>query len=186
MAINQQTQTQTRTTWQIDPSHSNIEFGVKHMMFTTVKGRFAGVTGSVVLDEANPEQSYVEAEIDATSIDTRAEQRDTHLRSADFFDVEQFPTITFKSTKVEVEGNERGLVTGDLTIKGVTQPVTLEVELNGYGKNPWGMDVAGFTATTKINRKDFGLNWNVALETGGVLVGDQIKIELEIQAVKQS
>lgn len=180
------TETSTATsTWTIDPAHSLIEFSTKHMMFTTVKGRFADIEGTITLDEANPEQSSAQATIDAASIDTRAEQRDVHLKSADFFDVEKYPTLTFKSTGVEVEGNERAKVTGDLTIKDVTRPVTLDVTLNGYGKNPYGQEVAGFTAETTINRKDFGLNWNVALEAGGMLVSDTIKITLEIQAAKQ-
>lgn len=180
-----ETSTATRTTWKIDPAHTLIEFSTKHMMFTTVKGRFAGVEGTITLDEANPGQSSAQAVIDATTVDTRAEQRDVHLKSADFFDVEKYPTITFKSSKVEVEGNESAKVTGDLTIKDATRPVTLDVTLNGYGKNPYGQEVAGFTAETTINRKDFGLNWNVALEAGGMLVSDTIKISLEIQAVKQ-
>jgi polyisoprenoid-binding protein YceI len=180
------TQTQTQTVWKIDPTHTLIEFSAKHMMFTTVKGRFSDIEGTITLDEAYPEQSHAEAVIDATTIDTRSEQRDVHLRSADFFDVETFPTISFKTTGVEVLGQERAKVTGDLTIKDVTRPVTLDVTVNGYGQNPWGLEVAGFSAETTINRKDFGLNWNVALEAGGVLVGDTIKITLEIQAVKQS
>lgn len=180
-----QTSTATRTTWKIDPSHTLIEFSTKHMMFTTVKGRFAGVEGTITVDEANPDQSSAQAVIDATSVDTRAEQRDVHLKSADFFDVEKYPAITFKSTKVEVQGSESAKVTGDLTIKDVTRPVTLDVTLNGYGKNPYGLEVAGFTAETTINRKNFGLNWNVALEAGGMLVSDTIKISLEIQAVKE-
>lgn len=180
-----ETSTATRTTWKIDPSHTLIEFSTKHMMFTTVKGRFAGVEGTITVDEANPDQSSAQAVIDATSVDTRAEQRDVHLKSADFFDVEKYPAITFKSTKVEVQGSESAKVTGDLTIKDVTRPVTLDVTLNGYGKNPYGLEVAGFTAETTINRKDFGLNWNVALEAGGMLVSDTIKISLEIQAVKE-
>ncbi len=175
----------TATTWKIDPSHSLIEFSTKHMMFTTVKGRFADIEGTITLDEANPEQSSTEATIAAASIDTRAEQRDVHLKSADFFDVEKHPTLTFKSTKVEVQGNESAKVTGDLTIKDVTRSITMDVTLNGLGKNPFGQEVAGFTAETTINRKDFGLNWNVALEAGGMLVSDTIKITLEIQAAKQ-
>lgn len=180
-----ETQSPTTTSWKIDPAHTLIEFSAKHMMFTTVKGRFAGVEGTIEYDVAQPEQSKVEARIDAASIDTRAEQRDAHLRSADFFEVERYPTITFKSSKIELQGTERARMTGDLTIKDVTRPVTLEVSLNGIGKNPYGLEVAGFTAETTINRKDFGLNWNVALEAGGVLVGDTIKITLEVQAVKQ-
>jgi polyisoprenoid-binding protein YceI len=180
--------TETRTTtstWNIDPSHSTIEFQAKHMMFTTVKGAFKGIEGTIEFDEANPAASSAQATIDATSIDTRSEQRDAHLKSADFFDVEKFPTISFKSTTVELQGNERAKVTGDLSIRDVTRPVTLDVTLNGAGVTPFGTRAAGFTAETTINRKDFGLNWNVALETGGVLVSDTIKITVEIQAVKQ-
>lgn len=180
-----ETSTATRTTWTIDPAHTLIEFSTKHMMFTTVKGRFAGIDGTITLDEVNPDQSSAQAVVDATSVDTRAEQRDVHLKSADFFDVEKYPTITFTSTRVEVEGNEHAKVTGDLTIKDAARPVTLDVTLNGYGKNPYGQEIAGFTAETTINRKDFGLNWNVALEAGGMLVGDTIKISLEIQAARQ-
>lgn len=182
---NQTARTATRTVWAIDPNHTTIEFSAKHMMFTTVKGRFGGVKGTITFDEAHPDQSSAWAEIETASIDTRAEQRDTHLKSGDFFDVEKYPTITFKSSKVEVKGNEEAKVTGDLTIRDVTKPVTLDVTLNGFGKNPYGVEVAGFTAETTINRKDFGLNWNAPLETGGVLVGDTIKILLEIQAGKQ-
>lgn len=176
--------TGTQTVWNIDPSHTTIEFSARHMMFTTVKGRFGAVQGTITVDEAAPQNSHVEATVDAASIDTRSEQRDMHLRSSDFFEVETYPTITFKSTKVEPQGRESARVTGDLTIKDVTKPVTLDVTVNGFGKNPYGIEVAGFTAETSINRKDWGLNWNVALETGGVLVSDTIKITLEVQAAK--
>lgn len=169
--------------WTIDGSHSLAEFSVRHMMVTTVKGRFQKVTGNIVWDEANPSASSVEATIDTASITTNDEKRDGHLVSPDFFEVEKYPTITFKSTKVEAKHADDFKVTGDLTIRGVTKEVTLDVEYNGSGKNPWGMTVAGFTAKTSINRKDFGLNWNVALETGGVLVSDKINITLEIEAV---
>lgn len=176
---------ETRTTWAIDPSHTTVEFAVKHMMFTTVKGRFSGVSGTIELDEANIANSSVTAEIDATTIDTRDEKRDAHLKSADFFDVEKYPTITFKSTRVEPTSGGELRVVGDLTIHGVTREVVLNATFNGQGKNPWGNIVAGFEATTKINRKDFGLEWNVALETGGVLVGDEIKISIDVEAIKQ-
>jgi len=178
-------QTQTSpVTYQIDPAHTLVELSARHMMFTTVKGRFTGVRGTIV-DEANdPTRSSVEVEIDAASISTGDVQRDAHLQSPDFLDVAQYPTITFRSTRIEGTRAEFRL-TGDLTIRGITRAVTLHVEFGGTGKNPWGKEVAGFTATGQINRKDFGLNWNVALETGGVLVSDTVKISLEVQAVKQ-
>jgi polyisoprenoid-binding protein YceI len=175
--------TTSQTTWTIDPKHSLVELSVKHMMFTTVKGRFADVSGTIVVDGANPADSSVEAEIAAASIDTREEQRDAHLRSADFLEVETYPTISFKSTRVEgTKGSDQLRVVGDLTIRGVTREVVLDATLNGRGKNPWGQEVAGFTAETTINRKDFGLNWNAALETGGLLVSDTVKILIEVQA----
>jgi len=179
-------QTAARTTWTIDPAHSNVEFGVKHMMFTTVKGRFSDVRGTITLDEQHVENSSVEVEIGVASIDTRDEKRDVHLRSADFFDVERFPTMTFKSTRVEPTSGGEARVTGDLTIHGVTREVVLNTTMTGRGTNPWGAEVAGFEATTRINRKDFGLEWNVALESGGFLVGDEIKISIDIEAPKQS
>ena len=178
-------QTATRTTWTVDPSHTLVEFAAKHMVFTTVKGRFTGVQGTLEIDPADLSRSSVQVQIDASSITTGDAQRDGHLRSADFFDVEQFPTITFASRRVEPLGAERARVVGDLTIHGVSREVVLDAELQGEGKNPWGKTVAGFSATTTINRKDFNLNWNVALEAGGFLVGDNVKISLEIEAVKQ-
>ena len=174
-----------QATWAIDPSHSLVEFGVKHMMFTTVKGRFATVSGTIVTDEANPAAASVRAEIDVASIDTREAQRDAHLRSPDFLDAEQHPAITFASTHVSARGRGRYVVTGDLTIRGVTREVSLEAELSGRGADPWGNERIGFSATTTINRKDFGLTWNQALETGGVLVGEDVKIVLEVQATRQ-
>ncbi len=172
----------TTTVWTIDPSHSAVEFSVKHMMFTTAKGRFPDVTGTITLDDEDHATSAVDVEIAATSIDTRDEKRDEHLRSGDFFDAGTHPTITFKSTKVEPKGGNRAAVTGDLTIRGVTRQVVLDAEENGRGKSPFGQEVIGFTATTTVNRKDFGLNWNAALETGGVLVGEDVKITLDIEA----
>jgi len=185
---NTQTQamTSTRTTWAIDPAHSNVGFGVKHMMFTTVRGRFGDIRGTITLDEQRLENSSVEVEIEVASIDTRDEKRDAHLRSPDFFDAEQFPTMTFRSTRVEPRRGDEARVTGDLTIHGVTREVTLDTTMTGRGTNPWGVDVIGFEASTRISRKDFGLEWNVALESGGFLVGDEIKIELDIEAAKQS
>jgi len=175
-----------QTTWQFDPAHTLIEFSAKHMMISTVKGRFAGVTGTITDDDANPANSSVKVEIDANSVDTRDEKRDAHLRSADFLDVENHPAITFVSTNVTSLGGERLRLTGDLTIRGTTRQITFEGTRNGTNKTPWGSEVAGFSADTSINRKDFNLVWNVALETGGILVGDTVKISLEVEAIKQS
>jgi polyisoprenoid-binding protein YceI len=173
------------TTWSIDAAHSHVEFAVKHLMISTVKGRFAVVRGTVRTDDADPARGLAEIEIDVDSIDTREPQRDAHLRSADFFDVEKHPKILFRSTRVaDVSGNRFKLV-GDLTIHGVTREVTLDVTSEGRGKDPWGGERAGFSATTRIKRSDFGLTWNQALETGGFVVGDEIKIALEIETVKQ-
>ncbi len=174
----------TQTVWQLDPAHTHVQFSSKHLMITTVKGHFKNVKGTLVVDEADPTRSSVDVEIDAASIDSGNEQRDAHLKSADFLEVEKYPTITFKSTRVEPLGDEKLRVTGDLTIRGVTRPVTLEAELTGRGTTPWGKEVIAFEAKTQINRKDWGLNWNVALETGGVLVSDTIKIEIDTEAVK--
>jgi polyisoprenoid-binding protein YceI len=178
-----QTTTANRTAWKIDPAHTLVEFSAKHMMITTVKGRFTDVEGTIYTDEQNPTKSSVETTIKAASLDTRTDQRDTHLRSGDFLDVEKFPTITFKSTRVEGD-KDRFELTGDLTIRGATRPITLDVSFEGRSKDPWGGERAGFTATGKIDRRDFGLTWNVALETGGILVGHDIKIEIDVQAVK--
>jgi polyisoprenoid-binding protein YceI len=174
-----------KATYQIDPAHSSAQFTVRHMMITNVHGGFKKVSGSVVYDAENPANSSVNAEIDAASINTNEEQRDTHLRSGDFLDVDNFPTITFRSTKVEKSGDDEFKVTGDLTIHGVTRPVVLNVEGPApEGKDPWGNTRTGATATTKIKRSDFGLTWNAALETGGILVGDDLKIELDLSLIK--
>ena len=173
------------TTWNLDPVHSVAEFKVKHMMISNVKGQFAAITGSLVLDENDIANSHVEASIDAASINTRDAQRNTHLKSADFFDVERFPTLSFKSTKVERTGGDDLAVTGDLTIHGVTRQVVFNVEgPTAPGKDPWGNIRVGLSAATKINRKDFGLTWNAALETGGILVGDEVTVTLDIQFVR--
>jgi polyisoprenoid-binding protein YceI len=174
----------TPSVWQIDPAHSLVEFSVRHMMISTVKGRFTALQGTIVDVADDPSQSSVQVHIDPASITTGDDKRDTHLRSPDFFDIDRFPAITFKSTRVEGNRDEFKL-TGDLTIRDQTRPVSLDVTLNGVATNPWGQTVASFTAQTRLNRKDFGLNWNVALETGGVLVSDQFKLEIEVQAVKQ-
>jgi polyisoprenoid-binding protein YceI len=176
----------TATTWAIDPAHTAVEFSVRHMMVSSTKGRFTGVTGTLVIDEQNPENSSADVTIDAATVDTREERRDAHLRSADFLEVEKYPAITFKSTRVVPERGDRYKVYGDLTIHGVTQPVVLDTEYFGQNKTPWGSEVVGFSAETKINRKDFGLTYNAALETGGFLVGDEVKIRLEVEAIKQA
>ena len=170
--------------WNIDPSHSTAEFSVRHLMITNVKGRFGTLSGTVDYDSEKPEASQIDVTIDATSIDTRDEKRDAHLRSPDFFDTEKFPSLTFKSTSVKSTGDGFE-ATGDLTIHGVTKQVTLEVEgPSAPNKDPWGNTRIGASATAKINRKDFGLNWNAALEAGGVLVGEQVKISIEVSLVQ--
>jgi polyisoprenoid-binding protein YceI len=171
--------------WKIDNAHSAINFTVRHMMISNVRGRFEKFSGEVNFDEQNPENSSVEAYIDASSINTREPQRDAHLRSADFLNVEQYPELIFRSTQIEQLDSTHGRITGNLTIRDVTKPVVLEVEYNGQAKSPYGKTSAGFDAQTRINRKDWGLVWNVALETGGVLVGDEIKIDIELELVKQ-
>lgn len=175
------------STWEIDSGHSSANFSVKHMMMTNVKGEFSKVTGTVTLDEKDISKSSVNATIDASTVDTRNEQRDGHLKSPDFFDVAKFPNITFKSKKVEKAGENKYKVTGDLTMRGVTKEVVLDVDATfKEGKTPFGGNiVTGLSATTKVNRKDFGLNWNKALETGGVLVGDDVNVGLEIELTKK-
>jgi polyisoprenoid-binding protein YceI len=188
MATEQAVQTVGQSVWAIDSSHSVVEFSAKHMMITTVRGRFGAVEGKILLNESDPQESTVEVEIDTAGIDTRAEQRDAHLRSADFLDVENFPKIVFRSRRVEGEWKSEGdrfKVIGDLTIRGTTREVTLDATYEGAGKDPWGGDRVSFSADTKIDRRDFGLVWNVGLETGGVLVSHEIRIHLEAQAVKQ-
>jgi polyisoprenoid-binding protein YceI len=171
--------------WHIDAAHSEIQFSVKHMMIATVRGRFTQFTGTIEADEQNPTAGQVTVQIDAASLDTGNEQRDGHLRSADFFDVEQYPHITFRSTRIESRGENEGRLHGELTIRNVTKPVVLDVDYAGTAKSPWGTTSAGFSAQTKINRKEWGLNWNVALETGGWLVSDEIKISIDVELVKQ-
>jgi polyisoprenoid-binding protein YceI len=173
------------TTWAIDAAHTSVEFSVRHLMITTVKGRFAGVKGVVITNDDDPAKGEVEVVIDAATIDTREPQRDAHLRSADFFDAETFPTLRFKSRRLaDVAGNRFKLV-GDLTIRDVTREVVLDVTAHGRAQDPWGGQRAGFEATTKIKRSDFGLTWNQLLETGGVAVGDEIKIVIDAQVVRQ-
>ena len=173
-----------KNSYTIDPAHSTAQFVVRHMMITNVRGGFGSVKGSVVFDAADPSQTTVEATIDVSSINTRDEQRDAHLKSADFFDVANYPAITFRSTAVRQDGDDLA-VTGDLTIHGVTRQVVLKVEgPTPENKDPWGNLRIGASGTTKIKRSDYGLKWNAALETGGVLVGDDVKIELEVSLIK--
>lgn len=177
----------TTTTWQIDATHSAVELAVKHMMFTTVRGRFKDFKGTIEFDEENPDRSTVNVEIAAASLDTGVADRDAHLRSADFLDVENYPTITFRSKRVEGAMKNEGdafQVTGDLTIRGKSIEVTLDSVYLGTGKDPWGNVKAGAEATAKIDRREWGLQWNQALETGGILVANDVRIELQVQAVQ--
>ena len=179
------TTTAATTTWNIDPAHSVAEFKVKHMIISNVKGQFAKITGTLTLEESDLTDSHVEALIEAASIKTRDAQRDAHLKSADFFDVEKFPTLSFKSTRISLVRDGELAVEGDLTIRGVTRKVLFSVEgPTPPTKDPWGNTRVAVSATTKINRKDFGLTWNTALETGGILVGDEVTITLDVEFVK--
>jgi polyisoprenoid-binding protein YceI len=167
--------------WVLDPSHTSAKFSARHMMITNVNGTFDRVTGSVDFNEAEPEKTVVDVKIDASSINTKDEKRDGHLTSPDFLNVAEFPTIEFKSTKVERTGETSAKLHGDLTIRSVTKPVTLDVEFLGKAKAPWGVWSAGFEANGKINREDWGLTWNVPLETGGWLVGKEVKLHIEAE-----
>lgn len=172
-------------TYALDPSHSSVGFAVRHLMVSKTRGRFADFAGTVTIAD-DPLASSVEVEIKTASIDTRDEQRDGHLRSGDFFDVESFPVMTYRSTKVMPDGRNRWLVDGELTIRGVTRKVPLEVNFEGSAVDPWGGVRAGFAAKAEIDREEFGLTWNQTLETGGVLVGKKVSIELEAEAVLQA
>jgi polyisoprenoid-binding protein YceI len=173
------------TTWSIDPVHSVAEFKVKHMMISNVKGQFTGVSGTLSLDEVDVTNSKIEATIDAASVNTREPHRDAHLKSADFFDVEKFPTLSFTSVQVKRIDDGELAVEGELTIHGVTRSVVFTVEgPTTPGKDPWGNTRIGLSATTKISRKDYGLTWNAALETGGILVGEEVTITLDVQFIK--
>jgi polyisoprenoid-binding protein YceI len=171
------------TTWKIDPSHSGIHFTVRHMMVSKVRGAFGRWEGSVEFDERSPKDAKVQVRIEAASIDTREAKRDEHLRSPDFFDVQKYPEVTFRSSKVEKVDEKTYRITGELTLHGVTRQVTLDAEALGGGKDPWGNQRIGFQAETSLNRKDFGLGWNQVLEAGGVLVGEKVDISLDVQAV---
>jgi polyisoprenoid-binding protein YceI len=174
----------TTNAWNIDAAHSGINFSIRHMVVSKVRGRFTKFTGAVKLDEGDLTKSTIEASIDASSIDTGTAQRDAHLRSPDFFDVERFHELRFSSTRIEKLAEDRYRVVGGLTIRDVTREVTLDVEYAGRGKDPWGNERVAFAAKTTIDRKDFGLGWNQVLEAGGVLVGERVEIELDVQVVK--
>jgi polyisoprenoid-binding protein YceI len=173
------------TTWNLDPAHSSAEFKVRHLMISNVKGSFRGLKGMLTLDKANPANSSVKASADVNTIATGDEQRDAHLKTPEFFDAAKYPEITFQSTSVKSLGSDEFQVTGDLTIHGVTKPVVFAVEdLGEPGKDPWGNLRIGLTAIAKINRKDFDLSWNAALETGGVLVGEEVTMTLDVEFIK--
>jgi polyisoprenoid-binding protein YceI len=174
------------TKWALDPTHSELQFKVKHLMITTVTGNFKSFTAEVETEGEHFDTAKINFSADISSIDSGNEQRDGHLKSADFFEAEKFSTITFASTKLEKKDEENYLLHGNLTIKGISKPVTIPTEFGGIAKDPWGNIKAGFTLNGKINRKDWELNWNAALETGGVLVSDEVKIIAEIQVVKQA
>lgn len=178
--------TATKTRWVVDPSHTDAQFSVKHMMIATVRGHFAKVSGQIEGDLPDLTTAQITAEVDVASLETRDPQRDAHLRSADFFDVENHPTLTFVSKRIVRTGDDQYDVVGDLTIRGVTREVTLKTAFEGTGKDPWGNERAGLSGDATISRKEFGLNWNAALETGGVLVGDDVKIGIQAELIKQA
>ena len=175
----------TTTTWTVDPTHAEVGFAVKHLMIATVRGRFGTVEGTVVMNEIEPAKSKIDVAIDVTSIDTRQEMRDNHLRSPDFFDVATHPKMHFVSKKIVGDITDEFKVIGDLTIRGNTHDVTLDVTLTGRGNDPWGNERAGFEAKGKISRSQFGLTWNQGLETGGVVIGDEVKISIDVELIKQ-
>ena len=174
-----------QSSWEIDPAHSNVQFGVRHMMISTVHGKFTKFTATATGDEKDPAHAGVQASIDVASIDTGDEKRDAHLKSPDFFDAEKFSTITFKSTKVEAAGDRRYKLHGDLTMHGVTKPVVLDVEATAEVKGMRGETRAGARATTKVNRKDFGISWSKSMDGGGVVVGDEVEVTIDVEAVKK-
>ena len=171
--------------WKIDSAHAQVNFSVRHMMISNVHGRFENFSGVVEFDENKPEVSSVEVQIEAASLNTREAQRDAHLASPDFLNAAEFPYLTFKSTRVEKINDTHGRIYGDLTIRDLSRPVVLDVEYAGSAKSPWGTTSAGFSASTQISRKDWDLTWNVALETGGWLVGDAININIELEIIRQ-
>jgi polyisoprenoid-binding protein YceI len=178
-------QTDQKTTWTIDPAHSHVGFSIKHLMIATVRGRFTRVQGTVTVDEKDPTTAEIDVTIDTASVNTGEEKRDGHLRSSDFFDVERFPSMTFRSKRVEATSGNRFRVVGDLTVRDVTREVVLDTEVLGRAKDPWGQEHAGFEATTRFSRSDYGLMWNATLETGGVLVGDEVKVTIEAELLRK-
>jgi len=172
--------------WAVDGAHSSIGFTVRHMVVSKVRGRFTRWSGTIAMDERDPAKAQVDITIEPASVDTGVEQRDNHLRSPDFFDVERYPTMTFRSTRSEKVGEREYRLIGDLTMHGVTRPVSLEVEFAGSAKDPWGGVRAGFSARGSLDRKDFGLTYNQLLETGGVVVGEKVDLDIEVEAVKQA
>ncbi|MGG3562460.1 YceI family protein [Neobacillus rhizosphaerae] len=174
----------TKTKWALDTAHSSVDFSVRHMMIANVKGSFNNFNATIEADPTDLTNATIEFSIETGSVDTRNQDRDGHLVSADFFDVENHPTMNFRATKIEKTDDGEYNVTGDLTLRGVTKPETFAVSFEGQGKDPWGNEKVGFSASGSINRSDYGLVWNAALETGGVLVGDKVKINLQIQAAK--
>lgn len=186
-AVTTASQSTKPTHWQIDPAHSAAHFSVRHLMISNVRGEFTKLSGSALINPADPAKSSVEITIEAASLNTREPQRDDHLRSADFFDVANHPTLTFRSKRIEALGAENVKLTGDLTIRGVTKEVTFDVEgPTASMKDPWGNVRAGVSASAKINRKDFGVAWNALTETGGVVVGDEVKITVEAELIQQA
>ena len=171
--------------WNIDSAHTEVNFSVRHMMISNVRGQFQKLSGTVEFDEQNPANTTVDVQIETASVNTKDEKRDGHLRSPDFFDTEKYPYLDFKSKRVDVKDSTHAILYGDMTIRNITHEVVLDVEFNGLAKSPWGTTSAGFTAKTQIKRKNWGLNWNVALETGGWLVSDDINIGIELEIVKQ-
>ena len=174
------------STWKIDPSHSAIHFSVRHMVVSKTRGRFTRFGGQIVFDPAHPAASSVEVTIEPASVDTADAQRDAHLKSPDFFDVEKFPQASFRSTSVEDLGGDKLRISGELTVHGVTRPLSFDAVFEGSAKDPWGGERAGFSGSLSLDRREFGLQWNKALETGGVLVGDRVELTLEVEAVKQA
>lgn len=172
--------------WEIDASHSGIHFSVRHLVIAKVRGQFSRFSGALVVPDGDFTKATVDVVIDASSIETGVADRDAHLKSPDFFDVAQFPEVAFAATEFETQGEGRGRLTGRLTIKGVTKDVVLDVDRHGQAKDPWGNERAAFSAKTAIDRKDFGLSWNQVLETGGLMVGERVDLEIEIEAVRQA
>jgi len=186
MTTSTQAPSTTATTWTLDPMHVEVGFAIRHLMISTVRGRFGAASGVIVFDPANPANNKVDVTIDVASIDTRQEMRDNHLRSADFFDVANYPQMHFVGKRVEGDVTKKFRVVGDLTIRDITREVTLDVANEGSTKDPWGNERVGFSATAKLNRTDFNLTWNQALEAGGVVVGEEVKLSIDAELIRQA